>query len=103
MRNRGEGQRNITQFLGVISRRRWTVIVPILALVAVAVVHFVLATPRYEAKSEVLLSRQNLANTLNGAGAQSFQPNEFFQIATTQANLATSTQVAERVLEATGE
>ena len=86
----------------IVSRQRRILVIVPLVLLAVALVRSATQTPIYQGEAEVLLSRQNLANTLQGVGASSFQPAEFFQIARTQAELAHTPTVAERVIARTG-
>jgi tyrosine-protein kinase len=91
------------EFLAIVRRRRWLVLL-MAVLVPVSVVVFSLRQrPMYEATAKVLLSRQNLANSLTGtpdATLQAAQVGDFDRYARTQASLAHSPIVASRVLRA---
>ena len=79
-------------------RRRKLVLLPTIFLVPLAALAFsLLQEKRYEASADVLLSRQNLATSLTGTP----DPNAYQQadrLAQTQAELARTPVVAERVL-----
>lgn len=87
-------------------RRRRTLIVAVSLLVPIAAICFSLTQRHlYQATAKVLLSRQNLANSLTGtpdATLQSAQVGDFDRYAQTQASLARSPIVAARVLQAIG-
>ena len=55
--------------------------------------------PRYEASSQVLISRTNLGNVLTGTPDPTAQEFDFNRIIQTQANLARVPRVAQRTLQ----
>lgn len=87
-------------------RRRRTLFVTVAVLVPLAAIAFSLTQRHlYQATAKVLLSRQNLANSLTGtpdSTLQSAQVGDFNRYAATQASLAKSPIVAGRVLQAVG-
>jgi polysaccharide biosynthesis transport protein len=88
-------------YLRILRRRKWAILQ---AVVIVPVVAFQMSRSEqalYEAKSEVLLSRQNVAALLTGTlDPSSYQQPE--RVAQTQARIAAVPEVAERTLRATG-
>ena len=92
----------LRDYLQILRRRRRIVLATLIAVpLAVAILSFI-QEPQYQASAEVLLSRQNLANTLTGTPDPVFQSGEFQRIAQTQADLASAPVVAKRVLAAGG-
>jgi polysaccharide biosynthesis transport protein len=92
-----ESAATLRDYLQILRRRKWLV-VQTLVLVPLAAVAFSLQQkPVYEASADVLLSRQNLANTLNGLQdpTASVQAD---RVAQTQADIARSPAVARRVI-----
>jgi len=66
--HQGHEHSTLREYLQVLRRRTWIVIS---AVVLVSVADYVFSTQqqsKYQASSEVLLSRQNLSNSLNGVG-----------------------------------
>jgi len=95
------GDARLGHYLKVLRRRRWVILQAILLVPLAAVAYSLSQQTLYQASSEVLLSRQNLANSLTGtvdpnAGAQADR------VAETQARLATVPEVARRTLKAVG-
>jgi capsular exopolysaccharide synthesis family protein len=68
--------------------------------VAVAVAFSVTQKKSYAATAQVLVSRQNLANALTGTPDPAASTNDFLTILQTQAAIARSPEVAQRVLDA---
>ena len=90
---------SLRDYLKVVGRRKW-IVAQAAVLVPVAAIAFsLLQPPMYEATSEVLLSNQNLASALNGVTDPWVEPQ---RLAQTQAELADSPTVAERVVEQAG-
>jgi capsular exopolysaccharide synthesis family protein len=84
-------------------RRRWPVVLFVLAVVVGAsAVRASVQTPEYESTTDVLLSRQNLANALTDTNDPSASSNDYSRIAETQANIASSSSVLNRTLQAAG-
>ena len=88
-------------YFAVIRRRRWILLQALVVVPLAAVIYSLSQQTMYQATSEVLLSRQNIASTLTGttdpnAGAQADR------IAQTQARLAVVPEVARRTLLAVG-
>jgi len=55
----------LREYLSVLRRRKWIALLVIVIVPVAAVALSMLQTPRYAASAEVLLGRQNLANSLN--------------------------------------
>jgi capsular polysaccharide biosynthesis protein len=87
----------LRHYVGVFRRRKWVIVLAVLAAPITALAVALQQQPRYSASSEVLLSEQNLAQGLAGLPAVSQLPD---RIATTQAGLARLPAVADRVLRA---
>ena len=85
--------------LNVLRVRRWIILQALVLVPAVAVGWSLYQDPRYEASSQVLLSRTNLANVLSGTQDPSAQEFDFNRIIQTQANLARTPRVAQRTLD----
>src|SRR5437868_14225186 len=86
--------------LRVIRRRKWLILLAVLAVPAAAVAYSLHQRPLYRATAQVLLSHQNLATTLTGTP----DPTAYLQadrVAQTQADLARTPEVARRTLDAT--
>ncbi len=90
---------DLAEFLKIIRRRAWIVVLAVLLLPSAAVYYSERQPDRYEATSKVLLSRQNLAATISGIPDYTFYDPS---VAQTQAELAKDSQVAQRTLRATG-
>jgi tyrosine-protein kinase len=91
--------RTLRDYLAVVRRRKWVILLAVVATPLAAVALAMRQEPMYAASAEVLLSRQNLANTLTGAQ----DPTLYLQaerFAQTQADLAEVGTVADRTLEA---
>ena len=87
----------LRDYLQVVRRRKWIILQAALLAPAVAVGLSLQQERLYEAQSEVLLSRQNLAASLTGTP----DPSAYVQadrLAQTQADLARVPEVARRVL-----
>jgi Mrp family chromosome partitioning ATPase len=94
----GHGQRTLADYLEIVRRRKWAVIVPFLLVPIVAYVYAAQQPASYAAASEVLLSRQDLGSALSGiTNADVFTDADRF--ATTQAALARVPEVARRAVE----
>jgi uncharacterized protein involved in exopolysaccharide biosynthesis len=55
--------RTLRDYLAVVRRRKWVILLAVLATPLAAVALAMRQEPMYAASAEVLLSRQNLANT----------------------------------------
>jgi polysaccharide biosynthesis transport protein len=100
--NAGSDRRSaLQQAMALLRRRRWIVVLCVVAVPVVAFVVSTLQSPRYSAMAEVLLSRQNLASSLTNTP----DPNasvDFDRVAQTQADIAHTPEVARRTLQAAG-
>lgn len=92
---------SLHDYLAVLRRRKWLVLLAVVVVPAVAVALSLLQTPKYQASAEVLLSRQNLAALVNSVAEQS-DGNDAARIAQTQADLAQAPAVARRTIETAG-
>jgi succinoglycan biosynthesis transport protein ExoP len=90
----------LTTYLKVLRRRKWLALTAIVLVPAAAYGFSTQQTSKYQASAEVLLSRQNLSNSLNGVQdpTLSIQPD---RLAQTQADLARVPPVIEGTLSAT--
>jgi len=86
--------------LNVLRVRRWIILQALLLVPGVAIGWSLYQDPRYEASSQVLLSRTNLANVLSGTQDPAAQEFDFNRIIQTQALLARTPRVAQRTLDA---
>ena len=89
----------LTTYVQVMRRRKWLALAAIVLVPAAAYAFSTQQTSKYQASAEVLLSRQNLSNSLNGVQdpTLSIQPD---RLAQTQADLARVPPVIERTLQA---
>lgn len=89
----------LTTYIKVLRRRKWLALAAIVLVPAAAYAFSTQQTSKYRASAEVLLSRQNLSNSLNGVQdpTLSIQPD---RLAQTQADLARVPPVIERTLQA---
>jgi Mrp family chromosome partitioning ATPase len=92
---------SLHDYLAVLRRWKWLVLLAGVLVPAVAVVFSLRQTPKYQASAEVLLSRQNLAALVNNVTDQSLTGDPA-RVAQTQADLAQVPQVASRVLARAG-
>jgi capsular polysaccharide biosynthesis protein len=87
-----------------IARRRKAVIFLCVALGLAGSVALTLHKKNlYQGGAQVVLSRQNLANALTGTPDPTAQANDFLRVVQTQADIARSPDVAERVVKAVPE
>ncbi|HEY8777755.1 MAG TPA: hypothetical protein VIM33_14910, partial [Gaiellaceae bacterium] len=94
-------QTTLGDYLKVVRRRKW-IILQALVLVPAAAVAFSLHQPKlFQASSEVLLSRQNLAASLTGT-QDTTASQQADRLAQTQADLARVPEVALRTLNRVG-
>ena len=92
---------SLHDYVRVLRRRKWAVLQALVIVPVAAVLFSLQQEPLYQASSEVLLSRQNLAASLTGTQ----DPNASLaaeRLAQTQAELARVPLIAQRVLGATG-
>jgi tyrosine-protein kinase len=87
----------LREYLNVLRRRRWIVLLTVVIVPAAAVGLSMLQPPRYAASSEVLLSRQNLANSLNNVVDPTLTVDPQ-RLVDTQTNVAQAPQIATAVL-----
>ncbi len=91
--------RTLRDYLQVVRRRKWVILLAVVIAPLAAALLAMRQQPLYSSTAEVLLSRQNLANTLTGAQ----DPTLYLQaerFAQTQADLAQVGEVAQRTLDA---
>jgi polysaccharide biosynthesis transport protein len=95
------GQRTLADYIAIIRRRKWVVVVPLLLVPIVAFLYSSQQPAAYAASSEVLLSRQDLGSALSGfTNADVLTDPERF--AETQAAIARVPEVARRAVEKAG-
>ncbi len=91
--------RTLRDYVSVMRRRKWAVLLCVIAVPLVTTVLAMRQAPMYAASADVLLSRQNLGNQLNGIQ----DPTQYLQaerFAQTQADLAEVGEVAQRTVNA---
>jgi Mrp family chromosome partitioning ATPase/capsular polysaccharide biosynthesis protein len=87
-------------YLGVLRRRKWILIPPLVLAPVVAVVSSLGQPVRYEASAQVLVNRQNLPANLSGINDPSQL--DSVRLLTTQAQFARLPTIARRTLRAVG-
>jgi capsular exopolysaccharide synthesis family protein len=97
----GTGGRSLREYLQVLRRRKLVIIIAVLVAGGVAGLISALQTPLYRATAQVTLERRTVADLVTGATDRT-NPNDFNRVAATQARLASSTQLARRILIAQG-
>jgi Mrp family chromosome partitioning ATPase/capsular polysaccharide biosynthesis protein len=88
----------LREYLDVLRRRRWIVLIPVIVAPVLAIALTKLQTPTYSASAEVLLGRQGLASGLNNITDPLFVDPQ--RLIDTQINIAQTPQVAAAVLKA---
>jgi tyrosine-protein kinase len=89
----------LLDYLQVLGRRKWSFILPVVIVPAIAVALTMRAAPEYVGSAEVLLNQQNSAQTLVGIQTPYSDPT---RTAATEAELARVQEVARRAIEAAG-
>ena len=86
-----------------IVRRRWLSVISVIIAVGAASFQYSNSqAPTYSASADVLLSRQNLAASLNNITDPGLASSDSNRIAQTQANLATAPAVIQLALQSVG-
>jgi Mrp family chromosome partitioning ATPase/capsular polysaccharide biosynthesis protein len=95
----GQEHSTLRDYLQVLRRRKWIVLTAVVVVPVAAYLFSAQQQSKYRATAEVLLSRQNLSQSLNGVQdpSLSIQPD---RLAQTQADLAQVPPVIERTLRA---
>lgn len=94
------GHVGLRGYLRVLRRQKWVVLIALVAIPAVAVYLSLRQQPLYSANADVLLKHQNLAAGLTGVQDFSTVYEDASRVGETQARLAHTPTVAERVVEA---
>jgi polysaccharide biosynthesis transport protein len=89
----------LRDYLNVLRRRRWIVLLTVVVVPAGAVALSLLQSPQYAGSAEVLLSRQSLANSLSGVVDPTLTVDPQ-RLVDTQTNVARSPQIAAATLAA---
>lgn len=97
-REHQQGGLTLRDAAALLRRRRWIVLACMILVPLTAVGFSLLQTAEYEGQAEVLLSQQNLANSLTGVADQAVRATDGDRIAQTQAKLATVPTIASRTL-----
>jgi non-specific protein-tyrosine kinase len=87
----------LREYIDVLRRRRWIVLIPVIVAPVLAVALTKLQTTTYSASAEVLLGRQGLSGLSNVTDPLSVDPQGVIE---TQINVAQTPQVAAAVLKA---
>ncbi|HEU0316439.1 MAG TPA: Wzz/FepE/Etk N-terminal domain-containing protein, partial [Solirubrobacteraceae bacterium] len=93
----------IRPLLNVLRVRRWVILQALVLLPLVAVGLSLTQSARYQASSQVLISRTNLGNVLTGTQDPAGSEFDFNRVVQTQAQLARTPRVAERALADAGQ
>lgn len=96
-----EAGTSIRDFFKVLQRHRWLSLFSLLVVPAVAVILSARQDPVYESEASVVLTRDNLANVVTDT-PDTTSSLEFARVVQTQAQLAHSNEVAERVISLLG-
>jgi succinoglycan biosynthesis transport protein ExoP len=94
-------QSTLRDYVRVVRRRKWIIAQAVILVPLAAVLLALRQEPLYRSSADVLLSRQNIAASLNGMS----DPTLYYQperVAQTQAELARVPALAERVVRAAG-
>ncbi|MGI8803860.1 MAG: hypothetical protein ACR2KV_17135 [Solirubrobacteraceae bacterium] len=92
----------IRPLLNVLRVRRWIILQAVILVPLVAVGLSLTEAARYEAASQVLISRTNLGNVLTGTTDPAATEFDFNRVIQTQAQLARTPRVAQRTLADAG-
>ncbi|MCS7007835.1 MAG: hypothetical protein RMM28_09265, partial [Thermoleophilia bacterium] len=92
-----EGSEGINEFLGVLSRRKLAVLLPLLLTPIIALGYAMLQDPAYESSADVLVTRGGIASALGDLPGLA-APDEPERNARTQVGLARLPRVAQRVI-----
>ena len=95
--NQVTGPPSLVDYLSLLNRRRWFVILPMLLVPICAALISLMQTPTFQASAEVLLSQKNLTSGLTGAQTPYVDP---ARVAETEAMLARLPEVARRAVKA---
>jgi len=100
----GDHTQNVTlrHYLAVLRRRKWTVVLAIIAVPAAAVLFSLHQQRIYQASAEVMVNRQDLVATLNGDNSGNISQTDADRYLQTQAKLARVSTVVRRTLIAAG-
>jgi tyrosine-protein kinase len=93
-------QPQLRDYLGILGRRKWIMLIPLVVVPLVAVFLSMREQPLYQDSAEVLLNRQDLVASLTNIEDPSLVDAD--RNAQTQAQLARVPEVARRVVEALG-
>src|SRR5690242_10294972 len=94
-------QSTIRDYLSVIQRRKWIVIVMVVLVPLAATALALRQTKEYQGSADVLLTQQDVASSLTGVDLNGQQPDPA-RFAETQAQLAKVPQLAQQVLTRAG-
>ena len=97
----GAREQTIADYLGVVRRYKWVIIVAALVVPTVAYVMSARSPKVFQASSDVLLNRQDLGATITGLPTQSTVTDPF-RYALTQERLAEADAVRDRAVEISG-
>jgi polysaccharide biosynthesis transport protein len=92
-----DSQGALADYLAILSRRRWLIVLPLVLVPLVALAISFQQTAKYQATAQVLLNRQNVVADATGANAGTpyVDPN---RLAATQSDIARSPELVRRVI-----
>ncbi len=96
-----ERANTLAEYLHVLRRRKWFVVIPLVVVPAVALLFSLREPPVYQATSEVLLNRQNVVGAVTGTDTSTpyLDPT---RAAVTQSDVARSPVLLRRIVQSVG-
>jgi tyrosine-protein kinase len=92
----------LSEYLAILRRRKWIVIVMVVVTAVTAVVISALQTAQYQATTQVLINRANIVSSISGVTDPSTLGNDPTRFLATQSNVARSPALAKQVVSAAG-
>ena len=92
----------LSDYLAVLRRRKWIVIVMVIAVPLTAVAISEVQTPQYQATTEVLINRANIVSAITNVTDPSTLGTDPTRFLATQSDVAQSPSLAKRVVAAAG-
>jgi succinoglycan biosynthesis transport protein ExoP len=92
----------LPDFLAILRRRKWMIVVVLVVTPATAIVLSKLQQPLYQGTAKVLVNRANIVSAITNVTDPSTVGNDPTRFLTTQSDIARSPKLASRVVEAAG-
>lgn len=97
-RHHSDGGLTLRDAVALLRRRRWIVLACVILVPLSAIAFSLMQQAEFQGQAEVLLSQQNLANSLTGVNDNTVRATDGDRVAQTQAKLATVPTIASRTL-----